>query len=152
MILLADSGILLRLYEPTDPLHPVVRAAVRVLIGRGDVLMAAHQNFAEFWNVCTRPKTARGGLGLSFPVAERRLAAAEQQFGLLAEHPGQYAIWRNLLVIHQVQGRQVHDARLAAMMLAHGVTHILTLNGADFTRYPGLAVLDPAAVGSPPTP
>lgn len=42
----------------------------------------------------------------------------------------------------------VHDARLAATMLAHGLSHILTFNTADFARYApaGLVVVDPAAV------
>jgi predicted nucleic acid-binding protein len=39
----------------------------------------------------------------------------------------------------------VHDARLAAVMLAHGVNHILTFNVDDFRRYPGI-VVDPRHV------
>ncbi|MCG6133823.1 MAG: hypothetical protein MET45_04030 [Nostoc sp. LLA-1] len=29
----------------------------------------------------------------------------------------------------------VHDARLVAVMCVHGLTHILTFNISDFTRY-----------------
>jgi hypothetical protein len=48
-------------------------------------------------------------------------------------------------------GVQVHDARLVALMEVHGVTHLLTLNAADFARYPGVTALTPAAViASPP--
>lgn len=36
-------------------------------------------------------------------------------------------------------------------MRVHGLTHLLTFNGTDFTRYPGITVLDPSAV-VPPTP
>ena len=38
---------------------------------------------------------------------------------------------------------QVHDARLAAAMLAHGLTHILTFNADDFRRYPGIVPITP---------
>jgi predicted nucleic acid-binding protein len=31
-------------------------------------------------------------------------------------------------------GVQVHDARIVAVMNVHGVTHLLTLNGGDFSR------------------
>jgi predicted nucleic acid-binding protein len=65
MLILADSGVLLRLLERADPLHATIRAAVRTLVARGDELVTATQNMAEFWNVCTRPATARGGLGLA---------------------------------------------------------------------------------------
>ena len=144
MRILADSGILLRLFEPTDSRHVAVQAAVDKLVAQGHELVAAAQNLAEFWNVCTRPASARGGFGLSLVETELRLQRLEHQFALLPELPTTYPIWRNLVVAHGVQGKQVHDARLAALMLSHGVTHIVTLNGRDFARYPGLTVIDPA--------
>jgi len=143
MIHLVDSGILLRLVEPSDPHHKAIDDSVMRLFARGDRLVASTQNFAEFWNVCTRPKTARGGLGLTIPETERRLQILERLILVLAEHAGTYSIWRRLVVQYRVSGRQVHDARLAALMLAHGLTHILTLNGADFARYPAITVVDP---------
>jgi predicted nucleic acid-binding protein len=78
MLVLCDSGILLRLFEPADPLHPAVRASVTALHARGDQLVTAPQNVAEFWNVCTRPAAARGGFGLDTAEAERRLQAVER--------------------------------------------------------------------------
>jgi hypothetical protein len=35
-------------------------------------------------------------------------------------------------------------------MHAHGITHILTLNGADFARYPDITALAPADVLASP--
>lgn len=154
MLVLAESGILLRLFEPSDPHHVVVKLAVDILAARRDELVTATQNTSEFWNVCTRPASARGGFGLSVPQAELRLQKVEQRFALLTEPPTAYPIWRNLVVTHAVRGKQVHDARLVALMKAHGLTHILTLNGADFVRYPGITVLDPhvlAASAAPPS-
>jgi len=45
-----------------------------------------------------------------------------------------------------IQSKQVHDARLAALMQFHGITQILTLNGSDFQRYPGIVPVDPQNV------
>ncbi len=72
MLILVDSGVLLRLMERADPQHAVIRQAVRTLTGRGDELAAGFQNIAEFWNVCTRPATSRGGLGLDIIETDRR--------------------------------------------------------------------------------
>jgi predicted nucleic acid-binding protein len=160
MLILADSGILLRLFEPSDPLHTDVRNSVAVLQSLGETLVTATQNVAEFWNVCTRPSTARGGFGLDIVQTELRLREVESTFSILADIDTTYAIWRTLVVTQSVQGKQVHDARLAALMLAHGITHILTLNGGDFTRYPGITPIDPASLAAlpiaapspPPTP
>jgi predicted nucleic acid-binding protein len=51
-----------------------------------------------------------------------------------------------LVLTHNVSGRQVHDAHLVAIMQAHSITSILTFNGADFKRYPGITVLHPAQI------
>jgi predicted nucleic acid-binding protein len=153
MLILIDSGILLRLLEPTDPQHPVIRQAIRTLRSRGDHLVTSPQNAAEFWNVCTRPATARGGFGLTIAEAERRLRIIERLFQVPPDHLASYALWRQLVVIHAVQGVQVHDARLVAYMQAHGITHILTLNGADFARYPGITAIAPTnLLTTPATP
>jgi predicted nucleic acid-binding protein len=155
MLILADSGILLRLFDPIDSLHATIDAAVRALRTRGDKLVYSLQNAAEFWNVCTRPAIARGGLGLDLAETQYRLVLIERGFTLIAEPAGLYPIWRQLVVAHSVRGKQVHDARLVALMQAHGITHILTLNAADFTRYPGIIAIDPASVAAtliPPTP
>jgi predicted nucleic acid-binding protein len=133
MLILADSGILLRLLERTDPQHQDVRQAVRTLRGRGDQIVTSPQ----------RPATARGGLGLTVTETDRRLRIVERLFPVLPDQPSAYTLWRQLVVAHSVQGVQVHDARLVACMQTHGVAHILTLNGADFARYPGITAIAP---------
>jgi predicted nucleic acid-binding protein len=129
MFVVVDSGILLRLLEPSDPQHAAIRGAVRALRGRGDTLVTLAQNVVEFWNVCTRPTTARGGFGLSIADADRRLRIIERLFRVLPDSLAAYQAWRALVVAHAVKGVQVHDARLVAVMQANRIAHILTLNG-----------------------
>lgn len=146
MLILVDTGILLRLFEPADPLHRLVVQAVHTLRNHATTsveLVIAPQNAAEFWNVCTRPTSARGGLGLTIPDTDKRLRVIESQFSVLSEPPKAYAQWRQLVLTHGVMGRQVHDARLVATMQSHAIRHILTLNGADFRRFPFVVVFDP---------
>ena len=50
----------------------------------------------------------------------------------------------SLLVAVNIQGVQVHDARLAASMYVHGVGQLLTINVRDFRRFDDLRVLHPA--------
>ena len=47
---------------------------------------------------------------------------------------------------HAVIGKQVHDARLAALMASYRLKRILTLNPRDFTRYPTIEPLTPTDV------
>lgn len=80
MLVLVDSGNLLRILEPRDPQHAAIRGAVRTLRSRGDIPVTAAQCMAEFWNVCTRPASSRGGFGLSIAEADRRLRVIERLF------------------------------------------------------------------------
>ena len=147
MIYLVDTNVLLRFSHRTDPLHPLAQAAVRHLQENGHQLQTTAQNFTEFWNVSTRPLN-RNGLGLTPMEADILLQHAERIFPLLPENPTVYAEWRQLVVNYRVSGVQAHDARLAAAMMSHGVTHILTFNTADFARYApeGIVAVDPATV------
>lgn len=146
-IYLVDTNVLLRLVDRTHPLHPIVRTALRKLRAAGHKLRATSQNFVESWNVATRP-VARNGFGLTPAEADRLLRLAERLFPLLPDSPAVYPEWRRLVVTFGVSGVQVHDARLVASMITHGVTHILTFNTSDFTRYAtgGIVAVDPATV------
>lgn len=145
MLILADTGILLRLFDPKEPLRPAIESQVLDHESGGDEIATSHQNHIEFWNVCTRPATSRGGYGLSLGETDRRLSKVESAIFTLSEHSATRGYWRQLVVQHSVRGKQVHDARLVALMMAHGVTHIMTLNAADFARYPQITVIDPSA-------
>jgi predicted nucleic acid-binding protein len=63
---------------------------------------------------------------------------------MLPDTPEVHVLWRRLLVAHAVSGVQVHDARLAAAMLVHGVNRILTFNTLDFARFTGIQAVNPA--------
>lgn len=65
---------------------------------------------------------------------------------LLPETAEVDAIWRNLIATHTLLGAHIHDAKIAAAMLAHAIPHILTLNTADFDPYPTLSALHPSAI------
>ena len=57
-----------------------------------------------------------------------------------------YCEWRSLVTTHEVKGLKVYDARLVALMRVYGIQHILTLNDADFRRYPGIVAVHPNQV------
>lgn len=143
---LLDTGILLRLVNREAAAHPEIRNAVRTLKSQGHVTVTTFQNLCEFWNVCTRPETSRGGLGLSLDETPRRLRTLLRINALMPDSPDTFAIWQKIVVDQGVKGVQVHDAKLAALMTLHGVTHLLTLNQSDFLRYPGITAIMPQHV------
>src|SRR5262249_8150091 len=102
-----------------------------------------------FRNVATRP-VALNGLGRSAAEAEQFMAEFVRDYLLLEEDRTLFAIWQRIVQTIGVIGKQVHDARLVAVCHLCGVSHILTFNIRDFTRFaalpPGLTVVDPATV------
>jgi uncharacterized protein len=62
---------------------------------------------------------------------------------LLAESPTHWTILRALLAAGRVVGPQIHDARAAAALCReHGVRELWSA-GRDFSRFPGLSVVNP---------
>lgn len=143
---LLDTNILLRFLLRNDPTHLAIRNAVTTIRRAGESLVTTAQNIAEFWNVCTRPSTARGGIGLSIEATEARLQIIERNFQILQDSPGTYAEWKRLIVHYSVRGVQVHDARIVAAMKVYGIANILTLNADDFRRYKEIATFTPADI------
>lgn len=54
--------------------------------------------------------------------------------------------WCRLVTDYAVKGVNVHDARLTAVCLVHGLTHVLTFNHSNFRRYREITVVHPDAV------
>jgi predicted nucleic acid-binding protein len=147
---LLDTGILLRLFDRAHPDFAAIRGAVRILKSRQEQLYTTQQNIAEFWNVSTRPSTARGGLGLAAAKLPPRVMFIERLCALLGCGPAAYLGWKQLVVNYGVTGASVHDARIVAVMLAHNIPNILTLNPQDFRRYPSITVVEPIDILSSP--
>jgi predicted nucleic acid-binding protein len=145
MLVLLDTGILVRLLHRTDPHYQGIRHTLSLLRHEQDEHVTSPQNMAEFWNVCTRPPQERGGFGLSVHETSRRLHLLEDVFRVLPDTLAAYSLWKELVLRHVVQGKQAHDARLVALMMVHGITHLLTLNPNHFSRYPGITALTPVS-------
>jgi predicted nucleic acid-binding protein len=136
-----DSNILLRLAQPVHPHHPLAQSAVATLHDRGVHLCMVPQTVYEFWVVATRPLTVNG-LGLTVSDSQAEVARFKRMFPLLPDLGGLFSEWEKIVYSGKVSGRQAHDARLVAAMHTHGLTELLTFNGSDFRRFPGVTVLD----------
>ncbi len=143
MPVLVDTNILIRAIQRNHPQMRAARKAMRTLVESGEELCVTSQILAEFWNVCTRPSEVNG-LGISIGATDRLMSRVERFFRILPDSPEVFRQWRRLIVVHEIRGAKVHDARIAAAMRVAGIRQVLTFNGADFRRFPDVAVLHPA--------
>jgi predicted nucleic acid-binding protein len=142
---LLDTNVLLRSSDPNSPLQGLADLSVARLLGGNNQLYVTSQNIIEFWVVATRP-VAVNGLGWSVEQTRVEVEQILDQFPQLEETPQIFPYWFNLVTTYQLQGKRVHDARLVAVMLAHGVTHLLTFNTADFSSIGEIEVIHPQAI------
>src|SRR5579862_5166345 len=146
MAYLADTNIVIRRVVTGDPQYPTISAALILLDQQGETVYITAQNLVEFQALATRPITSNGW-GMTTAQASAEARKIEAVFPLLPETPAIYPLWRNLIDTYNVIGRQVYDARLAAVMLAHGIPHILTLDPTGFRRYSAIiTVVEPQNV------
>jgi len=119
--------------------------AIANLLAQGEVVCIAPQNLIEFWAVATRPMDVNG-LGWTTQKTRMEVDRLSNYLLLLQEPPDILTHWLQLVTAHDVKGKRVHDTRFVAVMLAHGITHLLTFNIEDFKRYAGITLVHPNAV------
>lgn len=99
----------------------------------------------EFFSVATNPKIWKAKASTP-EQAWLQIDAWTSAPGvcLLAETPDSLPLLARLLKRSRVRGPVVHDARIAAICLAHGVDALLSRDR-DFSLFPELALKDPFA-------
>jgi predicted nucleic acid-binding protein len=142
---LLDTGVLVRLSDPSDPRHTAAKETLRSIIANGDDVCITPQTLHEWLAVVTRPITARG-LGWTSKRAVKQVRLYRAGFALLLDTAANLDQWERLVETYKVSGKPSHDSRFVAAMKVHNLTHLLTFNPSDFTRYEkgeGITVIEP---------
>lgn len=145
MRILLDTNILCRTAQANHSLHAISQTSITRLRERHETLCLVPQVVYEYWSVATRA-VAENGLGMEPTAALRAVEHWTRLFTLLLDERGVFSNWLQLMRVHDVRGKVVHDSRLVAAMQRHGVSHLLTFNGDHFKRFANITVIDPHSV------
>ena len=96
----------------------------------------------EFVAVATHPRIYDPASTLSQAIDQVGAWLESPAAVLLGESGEHWQVLTDLLQEGRVTGSLVHDARVAAICIAHGVTELWTAYR-DFSRFPGLTVRNP---------
>lgn len=96
----------------------------------------------ELFATLTRPRRLSPPASTSEALAYLRALTDEPGAILLHEGPSHFELLQQLVVAGKVEGSQIHDARIAAICLSHGVSELWSADR-DFTRFPQLRVRNP---------
>jgi predicted nucleic acid-binding protein len=119
MKVLVDTSILVALKGVDLTRATESQRALQALDAQGNSLFLCAQVMMEYWAVATRPASARGGLGLSIAQADADVQAFLNQFGWVDDGEQLFGTWQAIVRTYAVSGRQVWDARIAALMQVH---------------------------------
>jgi toxin-antitoxin system PIN domain toxin len=96
----------------------------------------------EFLAVVTRPRLYDPPTPLPLAIDQVQAWFESPSLTLLTETDRHWSVLRELLALGRVAGVRVHDARIAALCLEHGVTELWSADR-DFGRFPELTVVNP---------
>ena len=141
-LIATDTNILVYAHRSDSEWHPKARAKIEAL-ATGRVLWALPWPCVhEFLAIVTHPRIyappstteeaiAQVGAWLESPAATVR-----------AESNSHWGTVKHQLLAGRVVGPMVHDGRIAAVCLTHGVTEFWTADR-DFSRFPSLSIRNP---------
>ena len=138
-----DTNLLVYAHRKAAPMHGVARAALKSLIEGGDPWAIPWPCCCEFLSVMTNRrlwKEKATPTGLAWRQLVTLTASTSNR--LIGETPGYLDLLGDFVQRPRVWGARVHDARIAAICVAHGVDVLFTCDR-DFSLFPELRTHNP---------
>jgi uncharacterized protein len=141
-VIAVDTNILVYAHRGDSPWHDRAEARLRGLAEGRAAWAVPWPCIHEFLAIVTHPRI--------YDPPSPTIAALDQveswlespSLHLLGEGPSHWSALRSLVESARAAGPKVHDARIAALCLAHGV-EVLWSADRDFGRFPVLATRNP---------
>jgi toxin-antitoxin system PIN domain toxin len=142
-VVAVDTNVLVYAHRREVPEHDAALEVVRALAEGSEPWAIAWPSVYEFFSVVTNPKIWKQAAS-SPDQAWTQLMSWFDAPGLnvLAECPGFATVLAGFARRARVRGPIIHDARIAAICVAHGVDKLLTRDR-DFTLFPEIVIEDP---------
>ena len=137
-----DTNLLVYSHRADAPFHVVARDIVAGLAEDTSRWAIPWPCIHEFLGNVTNPRIYKLPTPLDKATEQVETWLGSPGLRLLGETNDYWETLRGLLDSSQVVGAKVHDARVAAICLSHGVLELLTADR-DFSRFGGLKVRNP---------
>jgi toxin-antitoxin system PIN domain toxin len=141
-VIAVDTNVLVYAHRTDSSWH---EAAVRAVVG----LAEGRTPWAlpwpclhEFFGIATHPRIYRPPTPVPAAVDQIEAWLESPSVVLLSETGGYWTSLKPLLLDGRIEGPRVHDARVAALCLLHGIDELWSADR-DFGRFPELKVRNP---------
>ncbi|MEJ7634140.1 TA system VapC family ribonuclease toxin [Aeromicrobium sp.] len=137
-----DTNILVYAQREDSPQHRPALQAIRALAEGQRPWAVPWPCLHEFLAIVTHPRIYQPPTPVDTAVAAVAALIATPGFGPIGETDNHASLLADLLRSGSIVGPRVHDARIAAICLDHGVTELWTADR-DFSYFPTLATRNP---------
>lgn len=141
-MIVLDTNILIHAHHAETSLHAAAKNSVRELAESPAAWGICYHSLVEFYGVVTQPKLWRKASTPEQAVDQIRAWRESPSLRLLHDSPDSLELLEELSLAGKIRGPLVHDARIAACCLAHGIHELWTVDR-DFSRFPKLRTRNP---------
>ncbi len=137
-----DTNILVYAHRADSAFHDGARAALESLAAGTRPWALPWPCAHEFFAVVTHPRIYRTPTPAAMAFDQLRALQTVANLVFIAEADGYLAQLEPLALAAKAQGGAIHDARIAAICLSHGVAELWSADR-DFSRFASLKVRNP---------
>ena len=137
-----DTNLLVYAYLEGSPFHSIITEELRPIIEGSAPWALPWPCVHEFIGVVTNPRIYKPASPLWSALGFMDSLMAAPHLHLLSESPGYFEKLRDLAMAAKLSGPRIHDARIAALCLHHGVRELWTADR-DFSMFPQLKTRNP---------
>ena len=140
-MILTDANLLLYAYNVDAAEHDASRKWLETQLSGSNLFCFAWQTITAFLRISTNQRAFAAPLSTNEATSIVTEWLERPQTVLLTPGEKHWAILQMLLESGQARGPLVMDAHLAALALEHGA--VLASTDRDFSRFPGLKLINP---------
>lgn len=137
-----DTNLLVYAYRSDAPFHTAARGLIDTLARNVATWAIPWPCAHEFVAVVTNPRIFKTPTPVKLALEHVRDLIALPQLAMLAESDGYLARLEAIALPAQSRGGMIHDARIAALCLHHGISELWSADR-DFSRFPALRTRNP---------
>ncbi len=137
-----DTNLLVFAHRGNAPDHRVALAALQPVFEGTDAWALPWPCLHEFISITTNPGIYKPASTLPEALGFLESLLGSPQLHLLSESAGYFEKLRDLALAAGLKGPRIHDARIAALCLHHGVRELWTADR-DFSAFPQLKTRNP---------
>jgi len=141
-VIALDTNLLIYSHREDGEFHAAAKDLVDSLRHQPAAWAVPWPCVHEFISITTHPNIYKPASTLSQALSFLDSLFASPQLHLLAESPGYFEKLRDVATAARLKGPRIHDARIAALCLHHGVSELWSADR-DFSAFPRLKVRNP---------